>query len=45
MHSNFSWVNCVLFGVLAMLYLDDMHLEVNILLFIIWLPLLTPLEL
>jgi hypothetical protein len=27
---NFSWMNCVLLGVLARLYLDDMTLEANI---------------
>jgi hypothetical protein len=29
---NFSWINCVLFGVLARLYLNNMAFEANILL-------------
>jgi F0F1-type ATP synthase assembly protein I len=32
---NFSWINCILLGVLVRLYLDDMALEANILLLLL----------
>jgi hypothetical protein len=39
---NFSWMNCVLLGFLAMLYLNDVALEANILLlFLLEQPTLT----